>query len=165
MRVKTFTLTFQPGEGFPDADLVRFCEQHEVIAVAEHFFNQEDRAYWAVMVTYREAKGAPGRPGDATRGPNPRGLLTPEERAIYDALREWRSMRAAQDGVPPYLVFSNRQLADIVRARPAGRNALREVEGIGAAKAEKYADDVFEVLRALAAKDDAPPKDAPEAKP
>ena len=70
-------------------------------------------------------------------------------RPVYDRLREWRGLRARQDGVPVYVVFSNRELAASAGAMPKTKEALRAIEGIGKGKVDKYTEDVFTVLASL----------------
>lgn len=65
---------------------------------------------------------------------------------LFNSLREWRSRLAHEQGVPPYVVFTNRQLAALVRARPESANALAQVEGIGAGKVEDYGAEVLRLL-------------------
>jgi ribonuclease D len=67
-----------------------------------------------------------------------RELPTPA-RPAYDRLRDWRSLRARQDGVPVYVVFNNRELAAIAGTMPANNEALRSIEGIGKGKANLVA--------------------------
>jgi len=45
---------------------------------------------------------------------------------------------AAEEGVPVYAVCTNDQMAAIARTRPDSLAALRKIEGIGEAKAQKY---------------------------
>jgi hypothetical protein len=46
---------------------------------------------------------------------SPRTTLDPAEAELYDRLRAWRNSRAQTEGVPPYVLFTNRQLAAILR--------------------------------------------------
>lgn len=39
---------------------------------------------------------------------------------------------------PPYVLLHNRQLAQIARTRPVAMTALREIDGIGEAKASRF---------------------------
>ena len=67
-------------------------------------------------------------------------------RPLYDALRSWRKSRADQDGVPAFVVFSDRTLVALAQARPADIDALFTVFGIGAAKRDRYGQEVLEVI-------------------
>ena len=73
--------------------------------------------------------------------------MEPEHRAVFDALRKWRNERAKRDGRPPYVLFTNSQIASIARSRPDTRAALEAVPGVGEARIRDYADDLLALLR------------------
>ena len=60
--------------------------------------------------------------------------LTPDERALFDALRALRREIADEHGVPPYLVFSDDALREMAAVRPSSPDALADVRGVGAQK-------------------------------
>jgi ATP-dependent DNA helicase UvrD/PcrA len=64
----------------------------------------------------------------------------------FRALKAWRLERAQQDGVPPYVVFHDSTLAEIVRAAPRSFSELQSVTGVGPTKLERYGNDVLAVL-------------------
>ena len=66
--------------------------------------------------------------------------------ALFDRLREWRRKRAQADGVPAYVVFHDRTLAEIAERRPRDWADLAAVAGVGPAKLERYADEVLAVV-------------------
>lgn len=70
------------------------------------------------------------------------------DEAVYDALRLWRKERAAADKVPAYCVFTDATLTALAEMRPLDVAGLVAVPGIGAAKVEKYGDDVLELCAA-----------------
>ena len=65
---------------------------------------------------------------------------------MYDALRSGRKSRADQDGVPAFVVFSDRTLVALAQARPGDLDELFTVFGIGAAKRDRYGQEVLEVI-------------------
>jgi len=65
---------------------------------------------------------------------------------LYIELKEWRSQTAKQQGVPAYIVFNNRTLAAIAADHPTTRDELLQVSGIGPAKADKYGDELLELI-------------------
>ena len=73
-------------------------------------------------------------------------LRTPEEALLWERLRAWRSATAKAAEVPPYVIFHDRTLLDIVLRKPRERAGLSEVEGMGRAKLEKYGSAVWEML-------------------
>lgn len=65
---------------------------------------------------------------------------TPEDEALYDALRELRTRIAHDQQVPPYIIFSNATLQDMCRRRPASIADFLEVSGVGSKKADQYGE-------------------------
>jgi DNA helicase II / ATP-dependent DNA helicase PcrA len=68
--------------------------------------------------------------------------------ALFDRLKEWRRKRAQADGVPAYVVFHDRTLAEIAESRCKDRADLAAISGVGPAKLERYADEVLAVVAA-----------------
>jgi ATP-dependent DNA helicase RecQ len=73
--------------------------------------------------------------------------MTPADGALFEALRARRLELARADGVPPYVVASDRTLRELAELRPTTKAALEGVFGIGPAKAAKYGDDFLAVVR------------------
>jgi len=65
---------------------------------------------------------------------------------LFDALREARRKLAADAGVPPYVVFHDSTLREISARKPRNLNELAQVQGIGAAKLERYGAAMLDVL-------------------
>jgi DNA helicase-2/ATP-dependent DNA helicase PcrA len=81
------------------------------------------------------------RPAPATR-PRPGDSGDP----VFAALREWRSGRARDDGVPAYVVAHDSTLAAIAEARPETLAQLRRVKGMGPTKLERYGTEILAAL-------------------
>lgn len=65
---------------------------------------------------------------------------------LFQKLRAWRTAQARQENVPPYVVFSDETLRELVLHRPQSSQALLQIKGIGQAKVEKYAAHVLPIL-------------------
>lgn len=74
------------------------------------------------------------------------GDLAPDDRPLYEALVEWRRILSKAAAMPAYTVFDNRTLAAIATHRPASREALLDVPGIGPTKAERYGEAVLDLV-------------------
>ena len=72
--------------------------------------------------------------------------LSGRDQDLFDALRLWRTDTAKARGVPPYVIFHDRTLAEIARERPATPDALRQISGVGEKKAQRYAEDVARII-------------------
>ncbi|MDV2080676.1 DNA helicase RecQ [Marinobacter xestospongiae] len=67
----------------------------------------------------------------------------------WEALRACRKALAEQQGVPPYVIFHDTTLLEILERRPATMAELAEVNGVGAAKLEKYGETFLAELARL----------------
>jgi len=67
---------------------------------------------------------------------------------LFERLREVRREIAEEQGVPAYVVFSDRTLADMAARSPRDREAFLEVFGVGAAKLERYGEVFLEAIAA-----------------
>jgi len=75
----------------------------------------------------------------------------PYDEALFESLKQWRKQRADAESVPAFVVFSDATLEALAEVRPGDRRGLLGINGIGAAKLERYADDVLAVLAGTAA--------------
>ncbi|MGN6688650.1 MAG: ATP-dependent DNA helicase UvrD2 [Actinomycetales bacterium] len=66
--------------------------------------------------------------------------------ALLERLREWRTATAKAASVPAFVVFTDATLLAIAERRPADRCALSAVSGVGAAKLEKFGEDVLALV-------------------
>lgn len=65
----------------------------------------------------------------------------------FAALRDWRRRTALAQGVPAYVIFQDRTLAEIAASRPDSLAALGTIPGVGATKLERYGRAVLDTLR------------------
>jgi ATP-dependent DNA helicase RecQ len=74
--------------------------------------------------------------------------LDTDVRARFEVLRAWRRDRAAEQHVPPYVIFQDKTLVEIALSEPRDLDALGRISGVGAGKLERYGKGVLEALRA-----------------
>jgi ATP-dependent DNA helicase RecQ len=72
--------------------------------------------------------------------------LDDEGEVLFAALRAYRMERARADGVPPYVVASDRTLREIALLRPHSLDELAQAHGIGPLKLERYGEALLEVV-------------------
>jgi len=148
MKLKIFTLKFSNSEdGFDDNTVQDFQADREIIEVTEHFFVHERTPYLTVLLSYRDIAADEKRKPIVKRRSDPRADLDEEEKKTYDTLRAWRAARAKQEGIPPYVIANNKQLAKIIKLRADNKTALLKVDGFGEAKTEQYGAEILEMLK------------------
>lgn len=74
---------------------------------------------------------------------------SPHADAASTALRAWRAERSRTDGVPAYVVLSDKHLEGIAARHPTDLSELRACPGIGPAKLESYGEEILAILVTL----------------
>ncbi len=69
---------------------------------------------------------------------------------FFEALRQWRGDKAREQGVPAYVIVHDRTLAELAKQRPQTWEELLQITGIGQAKANRYGNELLDVLAGLA---------------
>ncbi|MDU0370333.1 DNA helicase RecQ [Hymenobacter endophyticus] len=64
---------------------------------------------------------------------------TPEA-GLFEALRALRKRIADEQGVPPYVIFTDTTLQEMAVERPVNRNAMLAISGVGMKKFENYGE-------------------------
>ena len=104
------------------------------------------------MAKEQEPSGKTGQAGRAAdkkqKARTPGGFaLNEEEEQLFEVLRRLRSRIASAEGVPPYIVFSDKTLAHMGIVRPADREQMLTVSGVGTFKYEMYGEQFLETVR------------------
>jgi len=70
------------------------------------------------------------------------------DQGLFDKLRVLRKRLADQEGVPPFVIFSDASLAEMAAILPQDREAMLLINGVGRHKLEHYGDQFLEVIQA-----------------
>ncbi|MEF2229425.1 MAG: DNA helicase RecQ [Pseudodesulfovibrio sp.] len=73
-------------------------------------------------------------------------LTTAESQALFERLRERRLAVAAEQGVPPYAIFPDRTLLELVRYRPRDLEEFGCMTGVGQVKLDRFGPLFLESL-------------------
>jgi ATP-dependent DNA helicase RecQ len=68
---------------------------------------------------------------------------------LWEALRACRKQLAETNNVPPYVIFHDTALVEMVERQPQTREHFSKISGVGKSKLEKYADDFLAVIRTM----------------
>ena len=66
---------------------------------------------------------------------------------LLDTLRSWRTGQAKTQSQPAFCVFTDATLLAIAERKPASREQLATISGVGKAKLDKYGPDVLDLIR------------------
>ncbi|MEO1317232.1 MAG: DNA helicase RecQ [Pseudomonadota bacterium] len=106
-------------------------------------------AGWEVLKGGREVVLRPAEAAKkGTSGAKaPKPVLAGDDAPLFEAMRALRRELAAEAGVPPYVVFSDRTLIALAEARPTTPEAMASVDGVGRVKLQKFGEAFLEIIR------------------
>jgi superfamily II DNA helicase RecQ len=149
--IKVFTLKFEDKiEAFNNDILDNFLCDKEVITWKSNFFERQKDFFWTIVVEYKHAGSKSGTYPEKYRikqDETYKDILSENDWPLFKRLREWRGEVSKAQGIPPYIICRNMQLAKIAVTRPKSLNALQEIKGIGNAKKEKYGADILKLVK------------------
>ena len=94
----------------------------------------------------RSKRAAAGSGAGAAAGRPAAAELPPEAEPVFERLRTWRTSVAKELGMPPYVIFHDATLRLIAASPPSTLDELRQVNGVGATKLDKYGQAILAVL-------------------
>lgn len=127
--------------------LNHFLGTHRIVAEKLELIQEGANSVWVVAVCYLGADGRPQAVSDKKSKIDYREVLNEQDFKIYAKLRALRKSLAEQAGVPPYALFTNKQLAAMVEQRVTPESALQAIEGIGESRIKKYSAAFLSILR------------------
>ena len=68
-------------------------------------------------------------------------------KALFEELRALRTKLAQTEKVPPYIIFSDKSLEDMVTIRPSTTSKFMEVSGVGQNKLAKYGSQFMALIK------------------
>ena len=72
--------------------------------------------------------------------------ISVDDEALWQALRTTRTAIAKEQGVPPYVIFHDATLLEILRLKPMTTSELANVTGVGATKLERYGSAIIKLM-------------------
>ena len=133
------------GEKSVTDELNTFLRSHRIINVEKRLIDGERGTGWVFLVEYgnTDVKNPANTP---TQRVDYREVLNPAEYALYDKLRNLRKEIAEKSGIPVYAVFTNDQLAAMVKKPTKTAKDLLSISGIGESRVKQYGQAFLNLL-------------------
>jgi superfamily II DNA helicase RecQ len=139
---KIITIPFdRQKQGFDEEILNRFVINKRIISCRSEFFQDSDDTFWTVFLEYDPLLE---RTGDkATLS------LNEPQKLLCERLKAWRKETAEKNGVPVFIIATNRELVDVTRQAPVSLEALKQIKGFGKGKIEKNGKEIIAMVSAF----------------
>ncbi len=139
MPFKIITIPFDDEkEIFLEDSLNQFCLNKKILSRRIEFFNLNGKAYWTVFIEY-DTVLEPLR--DNIDG------LNEADQMLYNRFRQWRQEKAKEQGVPVFIIATNKILQSLTVKKPATFESLKEIKGFGRKKIEKYGKEILDIIK------------------
>ncbi len=148
MALKFFTIPIRdPSQS--EADLNGFLSSHRVVSIDRKFVDAGTNSFWTICVDFLQSStNVPGRAAEQKGRIDYREVLPPQAFAVFAKLRDLRKQIAQAEAIPVYTIFTNEQLAEMVR-RPIGTMAdFEKIPGVGDGRVSKYGERFLAALLA-----------------
>ena len=76
-----------------------------------------------------------------------RATVKREHVGLFEKLREVRKELAREFGIPPYLVFNDKTLHEMVEMKPTTDHEMARINGVGERKLHRFGNQFMEVIR------------------
>lgn len=119
-----------------------FLRSNRIVQVQTQFI-QGNITSWSILVTYAGTKSSESK--STNERIDYRTVLAPQDFIRYARMREARKKMALDTNVPPFVIFTNEELALLAVLPELNAELMQKVEGIGNKRMEKYGHRFLEV--------------------
>ena len=74
-------------------------------------------------------------------------LSSAEDESLFQKLRAYRLSLAKEQGIPPFVIFHDSTLIEIVSRRPGNLSEFADISGVGKSKLERYGPSFLEIVQ------------------
>ena len=106
---------------------------------------QQGIAIDRIEAKLHELIARPAGDGKVDKNQQAMDSLTPQDRALFDALRSWRTKLAQETGKSAFTIAKNAQLLEVATKRPSSELELAAAIGINAA--QRYASEMLGIVK------------------
>lgn len=141
-----------------EAELNAFLQSHRVLSVDRRWVDHGSETFWAICIDYSLTPSANSMTDSRTSKVkiDYREVLTAEQFNRFAKLRDLRKQIAQRDAVPVYTIFTNEQLAEMIRKQCTSNSDLEKIAGVGDGRLTKYGPMFLDVLLSWKEASDAP---------
>ena len=142
MKFKFFRISATDFEE-DEKELNSFCASKRVAKLDKEFVPAGENSYWSFCISYIENDSSQKLKGKIDY----KEVFDEKDFALFAKLRELRKKLSESEGVPAYALFTNEQLAIIVREKVTTLESLSKISGIGKSRIDKYGARFIEVVK------------------
>ena len=133
---------FELSIALTDAGYIEKTDKYGVLYLTEYgrriLFN---RSEIRLPVEFKQQLGLRKKASSRTVMP-----VSSYDKELAMKIKAWRRKKADEENVAPYVIFGDRTLIEIAKAKPHNIEELMQCYGIGQAKAQKYGPALIQII-------------------
>lgn len=143
MLIKIYTIPVELPE-LMNEEMNKFLRSHNVLSVNHYIVQQESGSYWTFCVKYMN-DNPPPQSFSSKEKVDYRTVLSETDFEKFSKLRECRKAIAKEEAIPAYAVFTDSELAELVKLESLDLASVKKISGIGAGKSERYGQRIIDL--------------------
>lgn len=138
--MEVITIKFdRDKEVFQSEDFKKFILNKKINSYKAEFFHDGGNSYWSVFVDYDVVVD--------DKKPDGKNKLNEADSLLFSRLKEWRKLKADENGFPVYLVATNNQLLKMIENKTVTIEGLKSIQGFGQKRIESYGKDIISIIK------------------
>lgn len=146
MLIKIYTIPVEVPDVMNE-EMNKFLRSHNVLSVNHYIVQQESGSYWTFCVKYMN-DNLP-QSFSSKEKVDYRTVLSEVDFEKFSKLRECRKAIAKEEAIPAYAVFTDSELAELVKLEVLDLASLKKISGIGTGKSERYGQRIINLYQNL----------------
>jgi superfamily II DNA helicase RecQ len=126
------------GEPTVCEELNKFLRSHRILNLEKRLIDGERATGWLFLVEYSAEQKSQQQ---ASTRVDYREVLSQHEYVLFDRLRQLRKDLSEKNGVPVYAIFTNEQLASMVKSPPTSEKDFQSYPGVGESRVKQYGEE------------------------
>lgn len=141
MQIQVFSINIlSPSE--TQEDLNKFLRGHKVLSIQKEY--DVNRGVWSFAVEYLENSSPEVSLGKSAEKIDYKEILNPEEFERFAELRKRRKKIAAEEAIPAFAVFTDRELSEMSKFNDLSFSDLIGIDGINKGRASRFGKRILE---------------------
>lgn len=139
MQIKLYTIPVMGGEALTE-EMNAFLRSKKILQTDHELVHDPHGAVWCFCIKFVEDYSPYSKGKERV---DYKQVLDEVSFARFARLREIRKEIALADGVPPYAVFTDEELAELAKTETLTEAKMQEIKGIGPKKVEKFGQRIL----------------------
>lgn len=149
MKIKIFNLRINDDYFEKDQENLNSFLSKVVFKKSSVHFVEGETSFWSVFIHYEEKEENYIESKENKQQLFESEQLTEKEQEIVAYFKQWRLDKSREEGVPAYMILTNKTIISIAKNKPETMEDLDQISGIGPNKKSQYGESIIALMNAI----------------